>query len=90
MATVQISDELLYQAQQFAVSVGYPTPDSLIEEATRQMIKKLKADEFQRRTQQICTQMKQQGISEAEILADFEQFRQSLPEGSTNGAPNCR
>ena len=80
MATVQIADELLHQAKEMAASVGYPTPDSLIEEATRQMLRKLKAAEFQRRTQRIGDQMKQQGIKAEEILADFERFRQSLWE----------
>ncbi len=80
MATVQIADDLLHQAREIAASVGYSTPDSLVEEATRQMLKKLKAPEFHRRTQQIRVQMKQQGISEEEILADFERFRQSLAE----------
>lgn len=80
MATVQIADELLHQAKEMAASTGYPTPDSLIEEATRQLLKKLKAAEFQRRTQRTREQMKQLNISEAEILADFEQFRRSLSE----------
>lgn len=80
MATVQITDELLRQVKEMAARVGYLTPDSLIEEATRHMLKKLKAAEFQRRTQQIRDQMKQQGISEEAILDDFDQFRRSLPE----------
>ena len=80
MATVQIADELLHQAQEIAASTGYPTPDSFIEEATRQMLKKLKAVKFQRRTQRIRKQMKRHGLSEEAILADFEQFCRSLSE----------
>ena len=80
MATIHIADELLYQAKAMAPSAGYPTPDSLIEDAIRQMLKKLRSAEFQQRTQRIRDQMKQLRIPEEEVLADFEQFRQSLPE----------
>ena len=78
MATIMISDELLHQAKKVAAIAGYPTPDSLIEEAIRQKLFQLQAEESQRLTQRIRDKMQQRGISEAAILADFERFRQSL------------
>jgi metal-responsive CopG/Arc/MetJ family transcriptional regulator len=76
MATITIAEELLHQAKAVAANAGYPTPDSLIEDAIRQMLKKMTAAESQRLTQNIRDRMEQKGISEEAILTDFERFRQ--------------
>jgi 4-hydroxy-3-methylbut-2-enyl diphosphate reductase IspH len=78
MATIAISDELAYQAKLVAARAGYSTPESLIEEAIRQKLVQLQAEESQRLTQRIRNKMQEKGISEEEIVADFERFRQSL------------
>ncbi|MFQ6041595.1 MAG: hypothetical protein ACE5PV_12120 [Candidatus Poribacteria bacterium] len=78
MATIVISDELLHQAEEIAANVGYPTLNSLIEEAIRQKLFQLQAEKSQRFTQRIRDKMQRKGISEEAILADFERFRQSI------------
>ena len=78
MATVVISDELLQQAKQAAITAGYASPDLLIEEAIAQKIESLRSEASDRLTQHIRERMISAGLSEEEILADFEEFRQSL------------
>ena len=88
MATIAISDELARQARVIATRAGYPTPESLIEEAIRQKLVQLQAEESQRLTQRIRNKMQEKGISEEEILADFERFRQSISkEASESTTP---
>ena len=78
MATITISDALARQAKLAAVRAAYSTPESLIEEAVEQRLLQLQAEESQTLTQRIRSKMQEKGITEAEILSDFEQFRQSL------------
>jgi hypothetical protein len=78
MATIAISDELVYQAKLVAARVGYSTPESLIEEAIRQKLVQLQVEESQQLTQRIRNKMQEKVISEETILSDFERFRQSL------------
>ena len=82
MATIAISDELVYQAKLVAARVGYSTPESLIEEAIRQKLVQLQAEESQQLTRRIRNKMQEKGISEETILADFERFRHSLLKGT--------
>jgi len=82
MAIIAISDELVHQAKLLAARAGYSTLESLIEEAIRQKLIQLQAEESQLLTQQIRDKMQEKGISEEEILADFERFRQSLAKES--------
>lgn len=78
MTTIAIPDELAHQVKLVASSAGYSTPELLIEEAIRQKLVQLQAEESQQLTQRIRNKMIEKGISEEAILADFERFRQSL------------
>ncbi|MBI1927102.1 hypothetical protein HYR99_23025 [Candidatus Poribacteria bacterium] len=46
MTTVAISDELAHQAKLVAARTGYPTPESLIEEAIQQKLIQLQVEPF--------------------------------------------
>ncbi len=77
MAVITISDELLQRVEQYRP--GNLSTAEFVADAVREKLAwQQRRAEFVRLSDETRRQMDNQGVSEVEILADFEAFRQSL------------
>ena len=77
MAVITISDELLQRVEQSWPSLS--TAEFVAEAVRDKLAWQERRAEFFRLSDETRRQMDQQGIGEAEILKDFDAFRESLP-----------
>ena len=77
MAVITISDELLQRVEQYRP--GNLSTAEFVADAVREKLAwQQRRAEFVRLSDETRRQMDNQGVSEVEILADFDAFRQSL------------
>ena len=76
MAVITISDELLQRVEQSWPSLS--TTEFVAEAVREKLAWQERRAEFFRLSDETRRQMDQQGICEAEILSDFDAFRESL------------
>jgi Arc/MetJ family transcription regulator len=77
MAQITIADELLTQVRRALPE--FASTDEFVEEAVREKLAvQQRRVEFFRLSEETRRRMEEKGISESEILNDFELFRQGL------------
>ena len=77
MAVITISDELLQRVEQ-SRPVSLSTADFVADAVREKLASHERRAEFFRLSDETRRQMDNRGISEAEILGDFDAFRESL------------
>ncbi|MFM9964702.1 MAG: hypothetical protein ACKV2Q_26145 [Planctomycetaceae bacterium] len=79
MAVITISDELLERVEQSRPSLS--TAEFVADAVREKLAWQERRSEFFRLSDETRRQLDKQGISEAEILGDFDAFRESLSRG---------
>jgi ribosomal protein S8 len=75
---VKISSKMKKEILDFLKDFGYKSEKEFIKDAILHRILELKKLDFLMRTEKIKTAMRKKGITEKEILRDFERFRHSV------------
>jgi ribosomal protein S8 len=75
---VKISSKMKEEILDFLKDFGYKSEKEFIEDAILHRILELKKFDFLMRTEKIKKAMRKKGITEKEILRDFERFRHSI------------
>jgi ribosomal protein S8 len=75
---VKISSKMKREILDFLKDFGYKSEKEFIEDAILHRILELKKLDFLIRTEKIKKAMRKKGITEEEILRDFERFRHSI------------
>lgn len=63
---------------------GYSSPKAFVEDAIRHRIFELRKGEFLAKTKKILETLKRKGVSEKDILKDFNKMRRSSIETNEN------
>ena len=79
MAVITISDELLERVEQSRPSLS--TAEFVADAVREKLAWQERRSEFFRLSDETRRQLDKQGIGEAEILSDFDTFRESLTRG---------
>ncbi|MFH1275664.1 MAG: ribbon-helix-helix domain-containing protein [Candidatus Woesearchaeota archaeon] len=74
-ATIKISEEILPQVDSIVKEFGFETKEEFIQEAIRDKILEIRKKVFFEGTDKISENLRKQGISEKEILDDFNRFK---------------
>jgi hypothetical protein len=74
--TIQLSQKLKPELAG-VVEYGYSSPKAFVEDAIRHRFLELRKKEFLSKTKRVREAMKRKGISEKDILKDFEKMRSS-------------
>jgi ribosomal protein S8 len=75
---VKISSKMKKEILDFLKDFGYKSEKEFIEDAILHRILELKKLDFLMRTEKIKKAMRKKGITEKEILRDFERFHHSI------------
>jgi|YelNatPaOPRAMG01_1025707.scaffolds.fasta_scaffold59149_5 ribosomal protein S8 len=75
---VKISSKMKEEILDFLKDFGYKSEKEFIEDAILHRILELKKIDFLMKSEKIKTAMRKKGITEKEILRDFERFRHSI------------
>ena len=78
MQTIEIADELLRKMKELCREGGYDSVDIWLEEAVENQFVALRRKKAEGIAQRIREGLHSQGYTEAEILNDFEVFRERL------------
>ncbi len=78
MRTIAIDEELFDEASKWASRSGFDTLDRFVFSAVEEKILQAKREALARSGDFICNRMDELGITEEEILGDFERFRTEL------------
>lgn len=74
-ATVKISEEISPQVDDIVKEFGFETKEEFIQEAIRDKVLELRKKLFFGGTDKIAESLRKQGVSEKDILEDFDKFK---------------
>jgi hypothetical protein len=75
---VKVPSKMKKEILDFLKDFGYKSEKEFVEDAILRRILELKKLDFLMRSEKIKTAMRKKGITEKEILRDFERFRHSI------------
>lgn len=78
MQTIEIADELLQKMKELCREAGYDSVDTWLEEAVESQFASLQRKKAEGIATRIRDGLRSRGHTEAEILKDFEVFRERL------------
>ena len=78
MRSIAVNEELLGEASEWPSRLGQDALDRFVISAADEKILQAKREAFAKSSESIRRRMEELGITEEEILADFERFRTEL------------
>jgi len=77
MHTIKLSDSLAKEIHKVALEFGYAEQNQFIEDILKEKVLEYKRQVFVKGVADIERKLAKKGITEDEIIADFERFRRS-------------
>jgi hypothetical protein len=85
--TVAVQDQLFERVEEAARKAGYIGVEDFVTEALEEKMLRLKRERFASAADRIRARREELGVTEEEILADFERFRDELQAEESRSCP---